>query len=128
MNRNSFQVAISFSDEKSWIAEDLQNFLKEIGIESFYYKAYPDYTGGNLNMNIKNIYTNSNLNVIVWSHDYAKKSYDSVVTTELQTMENRHITNQEYGSLVIINSDNSPIHNKFSDITFHRYVISVYQD
>jgi hypothetical protein len=119
MNRNSFQVAISFSDEKSWIAEDIFNFLKEIGIDSFYYKAYPDYTGGNLEDNIKKVYNNSNLNVIIWSNDYAKKSFDSVVNTELQTMQNRHISNQEYDSLVIVNSDNSQIHNKFSKITFH---------
>jgi hypothetical protein len=128
MDRNSFQVAISFSDEKSWIAEDLYNLLKEIGIDSFYYKAYPDYTGGNLEENIKNIYNYSNLNLIIWSEDYAKKSFDSVVTTELATMHNRHISNQEYDSLIIVNSDNSQIHNKFSKITFHNlYQIGLYK-
>lgn len=119
MNRNSFQVAFSFSNEKSWIAEDLYNFLKEVGIDSFYYKAYPDYMGGNLDANVKNVYNNSNLNVIIWSDEYAKKPIDSVVNTELQIMQNRHITNHEYDSLIIIKSDNFQIHNKFSELTYH---------
>lgn len=116
---NNFQVAISFSDEKTWLAEDLYNLLTEQGVKTFYYKADPDFTSGKLETKIIDIYENSSINVIIWSDEYSKKSYDSIVNTELKTMERRHINNQEFESLLIINSDNSMIHNKFSEITYH---------
>lgn len=116
---DNFQVAISLSDENTWIAEDLHSFLKELGIRSFFYKSDPDYTQGKLMERIREIYRFSSLNVIVWSAVYANKGYDSVVSTELQEMEERHIRNSEYETLLIINRDNTPIHTKFRDIVFH---------
>jgi hypothetical protein len=122
-NSLKFQVAISFSDDSSKIAEDIYRLLSESGIIAYNYKFRSDITKGVLEDKIEEIYTSSDLNVMVWNDSYSKKGEDAVVSVEKETIYKRHIKNNEPESLItIINNFNIEKcfpSNRFNRITYH---------
>jgi hypothetical protein len=119
-----FQVAISFSEDSSSLAEDLHDFLIEQGISCYFYKKYSDRTRGFLRDKIERIYTNSDLNVMIWSEEYRTKDEDAVVSIEKQTIYDRHLKGNQADQLYILLNDLNvkneiKVSNKFSSITYH---------
>ena len=121
-----FHVALSFSEESSIIASDLYNFLTECGLNVYYYKRLPDLTKGLIEEKISYIYKNSDINCMIWSEAYSNKTMDAIVTTEINTMYERHIkgSDSEREKLFILLNDINlnkklEISKKFDSITYH---------
>lgn len=121
---NKFQIAISYSEDSSVLANDLYELFTEQGIICYNYKKFADRTKGILEDKISEIYKQSDINLILWTNDYKNKTDDTIVSTEKQVIYERHIkSNDEETLFILINDVNSKekieISNKFNRITYH---------
>lgn len=118
-----FDVAISYCSENRLYALNLFEILREGGL-SVYFSSIPknmDVAGGNLREELKKIYTDSSVNIIIWSKNYIEKSEsNSVVKSEYNLLLSRHISKADYKSLYIYKVDSTPLSEEFKEITAHQ--------
>jgi len=117
-----FQVAISYSEESSIIANDLYLFLSEIGIICYNYKYLADKTKGVIETKIEEIYQFSDLNVMIWDESYAAKHEEEITSIEKQVLYDRHVKKNESDSLlIIVNNIKKEIvpSQRFNKMTYH---------
>jgi len=118
-----FDVAISYCGENHFYAINLYEILRECGL-SVYCSGAPQFTdaaGGNLRKELRNIYQNSSVNILLWSQDYlAKIDSDSVIKMEHDLLFSRHVARVSYKSLYIYRLDSTPVSDDFEDCLSHK--------
>jgi hypothetical protein len=112
-------VAISFASENSWIAQDIYEFLKEVGYTTYYSKESPDKARGHFGMRLTEIYDESLVNVIIHSDAYRSQPKDSTVQLERTMLYERHVRQGDEDSLFILKVDGAEVVREFSHLTSH---------
>lgn len=116
-NRNrNFDIALSFSAEDKWIANDIYLMLKKAGFNVYCSTNNPDFAGGFLRTELRDIYKKSIINVMLLSCLYENKPNDSIVAMERRELLHRHLRNEAY-SLFILRVDNVTIPNDIEQLT-----------
>lgn len=115
-----YDVAISFSRSDQWIAKDLARALGERGLKTYYSADNPNRTNGFFSKELRTIYIESSLNVMIWSSSYATKDAQSPVNLEKDALLYRHIGQRDYRSLIILDVDDYPIDSEFAMLLMHK--------
>ena len=115
-----FDVAISCTEEDSWIARDLHNLVRRSGFSVYCYLEQPDVIRGFMRPKLRDIYTDSSLNVLLWSHSYATRPTDSIPAMERRAIAARHVDRGDADSLLIIVVDDAKLERDFADVLAHK--------
>ena len=115
-----FDLALSYSSSEAWIAKDITDLIARYGYKVYCFDHQPDHTKGFLRQNLRQIYQNSRLNVIIWSAGYGRKSNDALVSMERRCITNRHVEKGDAKSLFILTIDNTPIDQELEEVLVHR--------
>jgi hypothetical protein len=97
-----FDVAISCTEEDSWIARDLHNLVRRSGFSVYCYLEQPDVIRGFMRPKLRDIYSDSSLNVLLWSHSYGTRPRGSIPAMERRAIAARHVDRGDADSLLII--------------------------
>lgn len=119
----SYDIAISYLKEDSWLAKDLHGLLTMQGISVFTYETSPDAASNVFSLSLLNIYKQSSINILIWSEHYKNSDKASTVKAELNALHSRHIGKSEQQSLVIIAADDTSIHDDFETCPMHKVKI-----
>lgn len=123
MNRiDDFQIALSYASEDAWIAKDIHELLSSYAMSVYCYDRMPDETRGLLRDNLREIYNNSWLNILIWSRHYSSKSStqpDSFVAMERRFIAHRHINKGQAETLVIIQRDGTTLGSDLDYVLAH---------
>lgn len=115
-----FDVALSYSGTDAWAAKDLHDLISQYGYSVYCAERQPDRARGFLREKLFEIYSNSRVNVMIWSHSYANKPEDSVVAMEERCLWERHIGKGDAKSLFILALNNTPLPRNFEGVLTHR--------
>ena len=120
MNTN-FDAAISVAGEDAWIAKDIRSLLKEAGHTVYFYGDFADLAQGYLRRNLHKIYSESAVNILLWSQHYQGKLDDpnSIICQEFYYLLDRHLAPDRADSLLIVCVDREPVTDLLADILFH---------
>jgi hypothetical protein len=61
----------------------------------YYYNRLPYLTKGLIEEKISYIYNSSDMNCMIWSEAYSKKTMDAIVTMQINTIYERHVKGSE---------------------------------
>lgn len=114
-----FDLALSYSSSDAWIAKDISDLIARYGYRVYCFDHQPDHTKGFLRQNLRSIYQNSRLNLVIWSAEYAEKTKDSLVSMERRCITNRHVEKGDAKSLFILSTDNTPIDIELEEVLVH---------
>src|SRR5688572_11319723 len=118
-NSHPFDLALSYAAEDSWLAKDLHGLISRIGFLVYSYDEFPDHARGTLRRNLRDIYYDSRLNVVIWSSTYQAKPLDSIVACERRCIGDRHVERGDSNSLLIVRLDGTPLERDFQTILGH---------
>ena len=104
-----FDIALSYSSNDSWIAKDLHDLLAAYGFKVYCYDRQPDESRGFLRESLRDIYLNSQLNILLWSSSHASAATDSFPAMERRFLAHRHINKGEAETLIPIDVDGHPL-------------------
>lgn len=99
---NSFEIAISYASQEAWLAKDLYELLTPYGFSVYCFNRMPDESRGFLRERLRDIYTNSGVNILIWSAAYSKAASDSFPAMERRFIVHRHVSKGEAESLFTI--------------------------
>ena len=86
-----FDIALSYAEKDAWIAKDLYQLATGYGFSVFCADYLPDRASGFLRTKLQEIYSESRLNVVLWSQAYSSKSIDSFPALERRAIAARHV-------------------------------------
>jgi hypothetical protein len=109
MTNDPFDVAISFDDGDKWFAEDIHEVMTAYGLSVYCYTKMIDAAGGRLRENLKRVYDESRINVIVWSKAYADSIEPKMCAMERRFLLDRHVMLNDSKGLIIANIDGHPV-------------------
>lgn len=123
-----FDVALSYTRDASWVAKDIYHLLTQYGISVFCYDYLADYARGFLRSELRNIYSDSLVNVVIWSATYREHGSDSLVAMERRRISNRHVEKGDARSLAILALDDTPLDRDLEEVLTHKLTdIGVFQ-
>lgn len=121
--RKDFDIAMSFCSEQSWLANDLFKLLTRDGLFVYNFNYHPNFIKERFREELKEIYSKSKVNIIIYSSDYLSKSKDNMtpIYYEFNSLWNRHIINESHEDLFLIVYDKKEINQKLlnADIRFY---------
>jgi hypothetical protein len=123
MSRDRFpDVAFSFAAEDSWLATDISTVLRYYNLDVYSFQNTPDAAGGFLRTRLREIYSASRLNILIWSDAYMKKTEatESIVAMEYRGLIHRHIEKGDGQSLFVARVDRTSIPCAFEPILVHQ--------
>jgi hypothetical protein len=117
----TFDVAISVAAEEAWMAGDIRSLLTEAGYRTYFYGDYADVAHGYLRQSLHTIYSQSAVNVLLWSRHYREKLDDpkSVICQEFYCLVERHLSQNTADALLILCVDQEPMTDLFGEVLFH---------
>lgn len=114
-----FDFAFSYAADAGWIARDLYNLVARSGLSVYCYDVQADRAAGFLRARLLDIYRDSRLNVVLWSHGYATAAQDSVPSMERRCVVNRHVEKGAAESLFVLQVDNEPLARDLDMVLAH---------
>lgn len=114
-----FNVAISSAKEDGWIAKDLSSLLKWLGFSVYCHLHEPEVARGFLEEKLGDIYSDSCLNIIIWSRAYSQRPRDSIVSYARRCLATRHVYKGDAESLLILRADETPVESDLNSVLAH---------
>jgi hypothetical protein len=116
-----FDVAISVAGADAWIARDIRILLDEAGHRTYFYGDFADVAQGHLRRNLHDIYSESAVNILLWSQHYRHKLDDahSIICQEFYCLLDRHLAPDRADALLIVCADGEPVTDLLADILYH---------
>ena len=117
----TFDAAVSVTGADAWIASDIRALLDEAGHRTYFYGDYADVAHGQLRRNLHSIYSQSAVNILLWSRHYREKLDDpqSIICQEFYCLLDRHLANDGAEALLIVCADAEPVTDLLADILYH---------
>jgi len=115
-----FDIAISYASQEAWLARDLHDLLTPYGRSVYCFDRMPDESRGFLRERLRDIYTTSALNVVIWSESYSKAAPDSFPAMERRFIIHRHVNKGEAESLFPVSVDATPLDTDLEVTLVHR--------
>lgn len=113
-------VAFSFAGEDSWLAKDLATILKCYNLDVYSFLELPDQASGYIRTRLRQFYSTSRLNILIWSKAYADKPKESIPAMERRELVNRHVDMGDDKTLFIVGADDAPFGDDFQRALVHR--------
>jgi hypothetical protein len=109
MHQVEHQIALSYAAQDGWIAKDIHELLCAYSLSIYCYDRMPDEARGLLRDRLRSIYSQSWLNVMLWSASYAAQPIDAFVSMERRFLAHRHANKGDSEGLIILRVDNTPL-------------------
>jgi hypothetical protein len=116
---SKYDLAISYASDDTWLANDLYELLSPYNISIYCYSKMLDASGGRLRENLKQVYDDSRLNLLIWSRSYAESVEPLFPAMERRFLVDRHIYENDHMSLIPISIDGFEIGKDLKSLLFH---------
>jgi hypothetical protein len=116
-----FDAAVSVAGADAWIARDIRSLLDEAGHRTYFYGDFADSAQGHLRRNLHDIYSESAVNILLWSQHYRDKLDDphSIICQEFYRLLDRHLAPDRADALLIVRADSEPVTDLLAEILYH---------
>ena len=108
-----------FTCVDAWIARDLHNILADHTFSVYCYEYHANYAHGLLRKELRNIYLDSEINVVLWSATYRDQPTDSIVAMERRCISHRHVEKDDAKALAILLIDETRLERDLEEILGH---------